>query len=50
MEKPSKADTPSPKKPYVKPSFRYERVFETAPLKCGNVGVLPPDMLNRKTA
>ena len=27
----------TPKKPYVKPAFRYERVFETSALSCGKV-------------
>jgi hypothetical protein len=26
------------KKPYTKPSFRFERVFETSALSCGKVG------------
>ena len=26
------------KKPYVKPEFRYEKVFETQALSCGKVG------------
>jgi len=26
-----------PKKPYLKPSFEYERVFETMALRCGKV-------------
>ncbi|HUM06219.1 MAG TPA: hypothetical protein VLT90_12215 [Terriglobales bacterium] len=26
------------KKPYQKPSFRYERVFETLALACGKIG------------
>ena len=25
----------SPKRPYVKPAFRYERTFETMALSCG---------------
>jgi hypothetical protein len=36
-----KADTPKPKKLYVKPAFRYERVFETQALSCGKIGILP---------
>jgi hypothetical protein len=28
---------PTTKKPYQKPSFRYERVFETMALSCGKV-------------
>jgi hypothetical protein len=27
----------APKKPYQKPEFRYERVFETMALSCGKV-------------
>jgi hypothetical protein len=27
-----------PKKPYEKPSFRYEKVFVTTALACGKVG------------
>jgi hypothetical protein len=30
---------PSPKKPYRRPSFRHERVFETMALACGKVQV-----------
>ena len=32
-----KASIGSPKKPYVKPAFRQERVFETMALACGKV-------------
>lgn len=28
---------PSAKQPYVKPSFRYEQVFETMALACGKI-------------
>jgi len=28
---------PAPKKPYLKPAFRFERVFETLALSCGKV-------------
>jgi hypothetical protein len=49
VEKPSKVDAPSPKKPYEKPSFRCEQVFETAAL-CSKVGVQPLYTLKRKTA
>ncbi len=31
--------TTKEKKPYVKPSFRREKVFETTALSCGKVGV-----------
>jgi hypothetical protein len=51
LEKLSKADTPSPKKPYEKPAFRYERVFETTALTCGKVGLVPPQcILHTKTS
>jgi hypothetical protein len=49
VEKPSKVDASSPKKPYEKPSFRCEQVFETAAL-CSKVGVQPLYTLKRKTA
>ena len=32
-----KASNESPKKPYVKPAFRQERVFETMALACGKI-------------
>ncbi len=28
---------PGAKKPYIKPEFRYEKVFETMALSCGKV-------------
>jgi hypothetical protein len=28
----------APKKPYLKPEFRFERAFETMALSCGKVG------------
>jgi hypothetical protein len=30
--------TPVAKKPYEKPSFRYEQVFVTTALSCGKIG------------
>ena len=33
------ADKP-PRKPYTKPAFRFERVFETQALSCGKVNPL----------
>jgi hypothetical protein len=30
-------DSASPRKPYYKPQFRFERVFETMALACGKV-------------
>jgi hypothetical protein len=32
-----KLDSASPRKPYGKPQFRFERVFETMALACGKV-------------
>jgi hypothetical protein len=32
---------PGRKKPYVKPTFLYERVFETSALACGKTELLP---------
>ena len=32
-----KASSGMPKKPYVKPAFRKERVFETMALACGKI-------------
>ena len=29
--------TPGAKKPYVKPEFRHEKVFETMALSCGKI-------------
>jgi hypothetical protein len=35
----SKADaTAKPKRPYVKPDFQHEKVFETMALACGKLG------------
>jgi hypothetical protein len=31
-------NTVKEKKPYQKPAFRYERVFETLALSCGKIG------------
>jgi hypothetical protein len=42
---------PARKKPYQKPEFRYERVFETMALSCGKVS--PTEFqcrFNRKTS
>jgi len=32
-------DTGTHKKPYQKPAFRSERVFETQALSCGKIGI-----------
>jgi len=36
-EKDADAEQAEGKKPYQKPSFRFERVFETAALACGKI-------------
>ena len=39
------------KKPYTKPAFRFERVFETQALSCGKIrGTIGQCHLNRKTS
>ena len=34
---PASASSDSPKKPYLKPAFRHEQVFETMALACGKL-------------
>ncbi len=42
---------PPPKKPYQKPEFRFERVFETRALVCGKVQTTQASCAhNRKTS
>jgi hypothetical protein len=39
------------KKPYAKPAFRFERVFETQALTCGKTGAISTQcMLNPKNS
>jgi len=38
------------KKPYTKPAFRFERVFETQALSCGKVAHSTQCKLNRKSS
>jgi hypothetical protein len=39
------------RKPYQKPAFQYERVFETAALRCGKMGPSQSQCkFNRKTS
>jgi hypothetical protein len=39
------------RKPYAKPAFRYERVFETQALSCGKIDVVSGSChRNRKTS
>lgn len=47
----STGKTPPGKKPYQKPEFRYERVFETMALACGKVFTgIPTCRVNRKSS
>ncbi len=50
QEKPVE-NTSKNKKPYSKPAFRYEKVFETLALSCGKVtsGGFPNCQLSRKS-
>lgn len=42
---------PATKKPYQKPEFRYERVFETMALACGKISITTPGCkFNKKTS
>jgi hypothetical protein len=38
------------RKPYTKPAFRYERVFETQALSCGKIGGESQCHRNKKTS
>jgi len=43
--------TQTTKKAYVKPAFRFERVFETQALSCGKIGGISTQCkLNRKNS
>ena len=42
--------TPATKKPYEKPSFRYEQVFVTTALSCGKVGGISTNCINHPSA
>lgn len=45
------AEQSQQKKPYKKPAFRFERVFETAALTCGKVSATQSScMRNRKVS
>ncbi|HUB03115.1 MAG TPA: hypothetical protein VL983_10530 [Terriglobales bacterium] len=41
---------PKLKKPYSKPSFQFERVFETQALTCGKISSFGSCHLNRKNS
>jgi hypothetical protein len=52
---PERALTPSPRgsarKPYLKPAFRHEQVFETMALACGKMsGTQPSCFRNRRSS
>ena len=48
---PQAAGRPGAKKPYQKPAFRHERVFETRALVCGKInGTQGACASNRKTS
>ncbi len=48
---PQPADSRGPKRPYQKPAFRHERVFETRALVCGKInGTQGACASNRKTS
>jgi hypothetical protein len=51
-ERPTPSESPHPvKRKYDKPSFRFERVFETMALTCGKVGAVQFQCrFNRKTS
>jgi hypothetical protein len=38
------------KRPYTKPSFQFEKVFETMALACGKIGTQGPCGLNTKNS
>jgi len=47
----SPGGAPRARKPYVKPAFRFERVFETTALSCGKVTASQGQCrLNRKVS
>ena len=44
-------DPPEGKRPYLKPAFRYERVFETMALACGKIsGTQASCRVNRRNS
>jgi hypothetical protein len=49
--KQANGNVPSRKKPYQKPAFQYERVFETTALACGKVNISQHQcQFNRKSS
>jgi hypothetical protein len=45
-----KAATENARKPYQKPVFRFEHVFETMALTCGKIATQGQCRINRKTS
>ena len=44
-------DAPKVKKPYVKPSYEFERAFETMALACGKINITQAQCkFNRKSS
>ena len=44
-------ETKQNRKPYQKPAFQYERVFETAALRCGKMNITQSQCkFNKKTS
>jgi hypothetical protein len=42
--------TPASKKPYEKPTFRYEKVFVTTALSCGKISATQGSCLSSKVS
>lgn len=50
-EKPANDSPQAPRKPYLKPEFRFERAFETMALSCGKIRATQAlCRFNRKTS
>jgi hypothetical protein len=50
-ERPGADDRPNGKKPYVKPSYEFERAFETMALSCGKINITQMQCkFNRKSS
>ncbi len=45
-----RGESSSAKKPYVKPGFRHEQVFETMALACGKINTGSSCKSNKKTS
>jgi len=50
-KQPGDPGRPQAKKPYVKPSYQFERAFETMALSCGKINATQPQCkFNRKSS